>query len=93
MLQKEPLAPTREWHRDVIKVAAGDYDKSAHEWQQPEPLFRELVERFSRPGDLVADPFAGSGTTLRAAIAAGRHAWGADDGSADHLRHQVELMT
>jgi DNA methylase len=31
-----------------------------------------LIERYTVRGDLVADPFAGSGTTLRAALAIGR---------------------
>lgn len=41
---------------------------------------RALVERFlaehTRPGDLVFDPFAGYGTTLRVAEAMGRRAYG-----------------
>lgn len=42
-----------------------------HPTQKPLPLMRELVERFTRRGDIVVDPFAGSGTTLVAARAAG----------------------
>ena len=41
-------------------------------------MFEKLIERFSCAGDLVADPFAGSGTTLRAALTLRRRAWGAD---------------
>jgi DNA modification methylase len=41
-------------------------------------VFAELVNRFSRPDQLIADPFAGSGTTGRAAISQGRHFWGCD---------------
>lgn len=88
IFQVPPLRapPGQEWYRDEIEVKVSDFDKSGHAWQQPLKLFSALVERFTEPEDLVADPFAGTGTTLDAAEALGRHAWGADDGSADHLR-------
>lgn len=41
-------------------------------------LVRVVVAAFSRPGDLIADPFCGSGTTLVEAFAAGRRGFGAD---------------
>ena len=47
-----------------------------HPTQKPEPLIRELVQLFSNPGDLLVDPFMGSGTTLRAAKDLGRRAIG-----------------
>lgn len=41
------------------------------------PLFvREAVKAFTRPGDLVLDPFCGGGTTVVEAIALGRRAAG-----------------
>lgn len=43
------------------------------------PLFaRAVIELFTRPGDLVTDPFVGGGTTLVEALALGRYALGAD---------------
>jgi hypothetical protein len=41
-------------------------------------LARELVARFSEPGELVLDPFCGSGTVLVEALAAGRKPQGVD---------------
>lgn len=41
-------------------------------------LARELVARFSEPGELVLDPFCGSGTVLVEALAAGRKPQGID---------------
>ncbi len=35
-------------------------------------LFRALVRDYSRPGALILDPFAGSGTTLLASLKEGR---------------------
>ena len=47
-----------------------------HETQKPEPLMRELVSMFTDPGELILDPFMGSGTTLVAAKRLGRRAIG-----------------
>ncbi|MBY6138543.1 site-specific DNA-methyltransferase [Leisingera daeponensis] len=47
-----------------------------HPTEKPWRLMRELLFDFTRPGDLVADPFAGSGTTLVAAALTGRRAIG-----------------
>lgn len=42
------------------------------------PFWRRLMLAFSEPGDVVLDPFLGSGTTLRAALDTGRRAIGVD---------------
>lgn len=44
-----------------------------HTTQKPVELFRDLICIHSNPGDLVLDPFIGSGTTAVAAIEAGRN--------------------
>jgi site-specific DNA-methyltransferase (adenine-specific) len=41
-------------------------------------LMRSLVRDYSRPGDLIADPCAGGGTTLLAALMEGRRAVGSE---------------
>jgi site-specific DNA-methyltransferase (adenine-specific) len=46
--------------------------------QKPLEGMREIVKDYSRPGDLVWDPFAGSGTTLLAAAMEGRNAIGTE---------------
>lgn len=51
-------------------------EKRWHPTQKPEWLMREWVQLFSRPDDLILDPFMGSGTTLRAAKDLGRRAIG-----------------
>lgn len=43
-----------------------------HPTQKPTQALRPLIESFSRPGELVLDPFAGSGSTLAAAQELGR---------------------
>lgn len=46
---------------------------------KPLGLMRAVVRDYSRPGDLVCDPFVGSGTTLLAAVMEGRRAIGAEE--------------
>jgi len=61
--------------RDVIEIPTltnGMPEKTAHPTQKPLELVRRLVAAATRPGELVVDPFAGSGTTLVAAEALGR---------------------
>ncbi len=44
-----------------------------HTCQMPERLLARIIEACSNPGELVLDPFAGSGTTLAVAKKLGRH--------------------
>ena len=41
-------------------------------------LVRAVIDTFTKPGDLVVDPFVGGGTTLVESLVSGRHAIGAD---------------
>jgi site-specific DNA-methyltransferase (adenine-specific) len=43
-----------------------------HPTEKPLPLMAEIIADFTRPGDLICDPFAGSGTTGIACVKAGR---------------------
>jgi hypothetical protein len=52
--------------------------KEDHNWQQPVEEARRLVEWFTLPGELVVDPFAGSGGFCFAAEKCGRRAIGAE---------------
>jgi site-specific DNA-methyltransferase (adenine-specific) len=49
---------------------------SLHPTGKPEPLIAQWVEQFTDKGDLILDPFMGSGTTLVAAKRLGRRAIG-----------------
>lgn len=63
--------------RSVWTVATRPY-KGAHFATFPEPLIEPCILAGSRPGDLVLDPFAGSGTTLAVAKRLGRNAVGVE---------------
>jgi site-specific DNA-methyltransferase (adenine-specific) len=46
--------------------------------QLPVPLVERIVLAASRPGDMVVDPFVGTGTAALAALKRGRRFWGCD---------------
>ena len=48
---------------DIPTTCNGMGEKTPHPTQKPEELVRKLVLASSREGDLVLDPFSGSGTT------------------------------
>jgi site-specific DNA-methyltransferase (adenine-specific) len=52
--------------------------KRDHPTEKPEEMLRYLIEKSSVPGELVLDPFAGSGTTCRAAKDLGRRYLGVE---------------
>jgi site-specific DNA-methyltransferase (adenine-specific) len=58
-----------EWKKDnsVPKI---------HPTQKPIPVLKQLIEIFTDEGDVVIDPVAGSGTTLRACAELNRHCYG-----------------
>lgn len=57
-------------HPIVLNRGAGEV--RCHTTQKPLALMKDLIEDFSLPGDLILDPFAGSGTTGVAARMLGR---------------------
>jgi len=68
--------------RDVIElpvICNGMAEKTPHATQKPEALIEKLVLASSAPGQLVVDPFVGSGTTAVVAARLGR-SWIAGDG-------------
>lgn len=69
--------------------------REGHPTAKPLTLVRQWVELFTDPGDLILDPFMGSGTTLRAAKDLGRKAIGIEleekwcEGAANRLSQEV----
>jgi hypothetical protein len=51
---------------------------------KPADLMRAIVRDYSRPGDLVCDPFVGSGTTAVAALSEGRRFVGSEMDAKHH---------
>lgn len=62
-----------------VLVYDADYgDERTHVMQKPLGLAVELTQRFTQPGDLVADPFFGSGNLLAGAASVGRKVRGCE---------------
>jgi len=65
--------------KGAISMKAGENNgRRLHPTQKPEVLIRWCIEFVSKRGDLILDPFMGSGTTLRAAKDLGRRAIGVE---------------
>lgn len=69
----------RRWIQDaVVSDGRGDKTTDDHHWQQTAGPFVRFVEQITNPGELVVDPFTGSGTTGLACLSTGRRFLGAD---------------
>lgn len=60
----------------ILKPPPRKKDEILHPAKYPESLTDMFIETFSAPGDAVFDPMAGTGSTLRSALVAGRKAYG-----------------
>jgi site-specific DNA-methyltransferase (adenine-specific) len=61
---------------DVFQFDATPSGDRQHPVEKPEAMLRWLLEPITAAGDVVLDPFAGSGSTLYAAKQSGRRAVG-----------------
>lgn len=80
--------------KDVIEIPTtcnGMHEKTPHPTQKPEELLRKVVLASSKPGDLVIDPFLGSGTTAVVAEQLGRK-WVGCDLSLEYCRWAAERI-
>lgn len=77
-LSGNPLGknPSDVW--DIPNVKAQHVEKTEHPCQFPVAIPQRLIKALTLPGDLVLDPFMGSGTTGVAALVEGRRFVGAE---------------
>lgn len=65
--------------QDFVRVSIqGDNDATDHKGRKPSELLSYLLTTFTQSGDIVIDPFLGSGTTLLVAEKLGRRCVGGD---------------
>jgi site-specific DNA-methyltransferase (adenine-specific) len=74
-----PYRP-RGWLNDIVfaKGRGGPEERPLHPWQQALEPVRHWIRQVSEPGELIVDPFLGSGTTAVAAVMEGRRFIGCD---------------
>lgn len=73
MLTKDEM---QSWWRSIWTDIKGASTRAGHPAPYPAELAERLIRMFSFAGDTVLDPFAGTGSTNLAALAAGRNSIG-----------------
>lgn len=69
---------TEQFAVQDINAPDGRHGDRWHAWQKPDLLAERIIRHATRPGDLILDPFAGTGTFLLAAARLGRRARGCE---------------
>ena len=91
-----PYQP-RSWLNDVVfaEGRGGPQERPLHPWQQALEPVRHWIRQVSEPGELVVDPFLGSGTTAVAAVLEGRRFIGCDidPGCVETTRRRLVELT
>lgn len=60
-----------DWFDDIQQVKNVSEEKTAHPCPVPVALIERIINLCAKPGDIIYDPFMGSGTTAIAAIRTG----------------------
>ncbi len=72
------LAAPARWRQPCTNVEASMHQLSPYVGKLKSSIARHLIEHFSKPCDLIVDPFVGSGTVVLEAALAGRRSFGSD---------------
>ena len=73
----DPVYLTDVWN-DIERLGTKSPEKTGYPDQKPEALLARLIKAFTQTGDIILDPFMGSGTTAVAALKLGRRFIGVD---------------
>ena len=76
-----------EWKRD------GKTYPKIHPTQKPVSVLKRLIEIFTDEGDVVIDPVAGSGSTLRACMELNRNCYGFEVSKEFYRRAKEEMLS
>ncbi len=78
--EESPGVPMSDVWNDIGIIAPVARERSGYPTQKPIKLLERIIASCSDPGDMILDPFCGSGTTLEAARKLGRNSVGIDNG-------------
>ncbi len=71
-LEDNQGVPLNDFWADVAVISSSSSESTGFPTQKPEALLRRIIAASSNAGDVVLDPFAGSGTSVTVAEAMGR---------------------
>ena len=74
----KPSDGTHQYACQTVNAPDGRIGDRYHQWQKPIELIERFIRNSSEEGQLVFDPFAGTGTTMLAAAKLGRIAHGCE---------------
>jgi len=75
---RRPFFPDKQVMTDVWDFPVVPYYEGKHPCEKPDSMLRFMIERCTYPGELVLDPFSGSGSTGVACLKTGRQFIGCD---------------
>ncbi len=91
---RRPFAVTAEVpYTDVWTFPPVQHYPGKHPCEKPADMMRHIIQTSSRPGDVVADFFMGSGATAKAAISLGRNTIGVELEEECFLQTQREIAS
>lgn len=70
--------PASRQHFDIWTFTKAEGESSSYFGRMPAQVVENLLWLYTEPGQIVVDPFAGSGTTIDVAKAMGRRVWASD---------------
>jgi len=93
IFQKKPFTISSRRMDDII-VGSGE-EKELHDWQQGFAEIESLINIFTIENEIILDPFAGSGTTIIAALKYNRKAIGFEINKESYLiaKNRIEDFT
>jgi site-specific DNA-methyltransferase (adenine-specific) len=91
-IRKEPSCLLLEGRPDWVECPPINPSEKRHPYEKPVPLLVHLLERVVLPGQIVYDPFAGSGSTLEAATRLNAFSIGVDE-SAEAYANMLERLS
>lgn len=89
----KPRAVDALWDDVAPLRHAPPKERTGYPTQKPEPLLQRILESTSDPGDLVLDPFGGSGTTAIVAARLGRPFVAIDESPVAHATSRDRFAT